>query len=85
MPPVGFEPTIPAGERLRPRGHWNRPAWSCSVPARVLFNRVLLAALFQTNQPNLRIYKTVVITVASLGETRSIDVDIADIPWDRAR
>ena len=29
--------------------------------------------------------KTVVISVARLGETRSIDVDIADIPWDRAR
>ena len=29
MPPVGFEPTISAGERaadllLRPRGHWDR-------------------------------------------------------------
>ena len=29
LPPVGFEPTIPAGERpadlrLRPRGHWDR-------------------------------------------------------------
>ena len=37
MPPAGFEPTIPSGERLKPRGHWrpefeiygtiNLPAW----------------------------------------------------------
>jgi len=56
-----------------------------SVPARILFNRVLLAVVLQTNQQNLRRYETVVISVPSLGETRSIDVDIADIPWHRAR
>jgi len=75
------------GLRLRPYGHWDRPAWSWSVPARILFNRLLLVALFQTNQQNVGRYKSVVISVASLGETRSIDVrvDIADIPWHRAR
>jgi hypothetical protein len=39
-------------------------SWSISV--RILFNRILLAGLFQTNQRSLRRYKTVVISVAGL-------------------
>jgi hypothetical protein len=53
MPPVGFEPTISAGERtaadlrLRPRGHWDRPRFSiirynfhCTLTHSVPLNKV---------------------------------------------
>ena len=90
MPPGGIRTHNPSRRaatdlRLRPRGHWDRPAWSLSVPARILFNRVLLTVVLQANQQNVTRYETVVISVPSLGETRSTDVDIADIPWHRAR